>query len=93
MTKEKAKNKSGAGKFFLGALLGGVAGAIAGKFMSDKTQKEDPEDCECKGECKHCETKDEKIKEAIAKISTPKESSNKKLSEKKEMTKKPSEKK
>lgn len=27
------KNKSGAGKFFLGALLGGVAGAIAGKFF------------------------------------------------------------
>lgn len=27
------KNKSGVGKFFLGALLGGVAGAIAGKFI------------------------------------------------------------
>lgn len=27
------KHKSGAGKFFLGALLGGVAGAIAGKFI------------------------------------------------------------
>lgn len=31
------KNKSGAGKFFLGALLGGVAGAIAGKFIKINT--------------------------------------------------------
>ena len=27
------KNKGGAGKFFLGALLGGIGGAIAGRFI------------------------------------------------------------
>ena len=36
MAEEKQKNKSGAGKFFLGAALGALAGAIAGKFVSDK---------------------------------------------------------
>ncbi len=32
---KKTKNKSGKGKFFLGALLGGVAGAIAGRFIKN----------------------------------------------------------
>ena len=36
MAEEKQKNKSGAGKFFLGAALGALAGAIAGKFVSMK---------------------------------------------------------
>ena len=35
MTDEK--KKSGAGKFFLGALLGAAAGAIAGRFVGNKT--------------------------------------------------------
>ncbi len=47
------KNKSGKGKFFLGALLGAAAGAIAGKCLSKKqeepTTSDDPvEDCEDK---------------------------------------------
>lgn len=49
------KNKSGAGKFFLGALLGGVAGAIAGRFISVKAENEESEGCECgckDGKCK-----------------------------------------
>lgn len=62
------KNKSGAGKFVLGALLGGIAGAIAGKFVSDKTEKCEKGECKCGDECDckeedkpHCEkTKEEK---------------------------------
>lgn len=43
MVKKSKKNeKSGAGKFFLGALLGGVAGALAGKFI--KITKDDGEE-------------------------------------------------
>ncbi|MBR3256427.1 hypothetical protein IKG10_02025 [Candidatus Saccharibacteria bacterium] len=37
--KSKKTQKSGAGKFFLGALLGGVAGAIAGKFLKIGTDE------------------------------------------------------
>ena len=36
------KNKSGAGKFFLGALLGSIAGAVAGKFI--KIEPDDGEE-------------------------------------------------
>ncbi len=69
------KNKSGAGKFILGALLGGLAGAIAGRFISVKSEEEDPEDCECGGECEHCKKKDEKIAEkTVKKEKTKKES-------------------
>lgn len=61
---ENEKHKSGAGKFFLGALLGAAAGAIAGKFISVKQDdEEEPEDCDCGGECEHCEARDEKIAE------------------------------
>ena len=54
------KKKSGAGKFFLGALLGAAAGAVAGKAISAKMKKmNDDEDfdddfddeCECGPEC------------------------------------------
>ncbi|MBQ2673036.1 hypothetical protein IJG01_03670 [Candidatus Saccharibacteria bacterium] len=38
------KNKSGAGKFFLGALLGAAAGALAGKFI--KIKPDDGEELE-----------------------------------------------
>ena len=38
------KNKSGAGKFFLGAALGAIAGAIAGKFVSAKVKCDDEEE-------------------------------------------------
>ena len=33
------KNKGGAGKFFLGALLGGIGGAIAGRFIHKNEDK------------------------------------------------------
>ena len=33
------KNKSGAGKFILGAALGALAGALAGKFVSKKLEE------------------------------------------------------
>ena len=64
MTEEK-KNKSGAGKFFLGAALGTLAGAIAGKFISNK---EENEGCACKGECEcdkkaTCDKGEEKVAE------------------------------
>lgn len=49
------KNKSGAGKFFLGALLGGVAGAVAGKFLKVKFNSDEEcgcdEECDCGGKC------------------------------------------
>lgn len=51
------KNKSGAGKFFLGALLGGIAGAIAGKFIKvnpdSGEELEDAEESHCN--CDNCE--------------------------------------
>ena len=40
-TEPTKKNKSGAGKFFLGAALGALAGAVASKFISF-----DKKDCE-----------------------------------------------
>ena len=56
MAEKPEKNKGGAGKFFLGALLGGLAGAIAGKFVSGKVKKDDEDEldgeCECGDECK-----------------------------------------
>ena len=73
-------NKSGAGKFFLGALLGAAAGAIAGKFMSDKIEKcecdEDECGCGCEGECE-C-NKEEKPVEKPTEKKTEKKSTNKK---------------
>ena len=47
------KKKSGAGKFFLGAVLGGIAGAIAGRFISAKAEGDDG-GCNC--EDGGCET-------------------------------------
>lgn len=65
---EATKNKSGAGKFFLGAALGAAAGFIASKFVSAKMPKiEDDDDddddddelvieagigCKCGKDCK-----------------------------------------
>lgn len=52
------KKSNGAGKFILGAALGALAGAIAGKFISTKTTEDEEEicdkDCKCEKECK-CE--------------------------------------
>lgn len=52
MTNEK--KKGGAGKFFLGALFGGIAGAVAGKFIKDKMDTAECECDECLGECDEC---------------------------------------
>lgn len=83
MTEEKQKNKSGAGKFFLGALLGGVAGAIAGKFIRTKTDEEESEGCECGDECNcHEEDKKNTIKSAPVSKKEP-EGKTKKTGEKK----------
>ena len=77
---EKSKS-GGAGKFFLGALLGAAAGAIAGRFISVKadSEDEDPEECGCGGECEHCKARDEKI----AKLKAEKKATEKKATEKK----------
>lgn len=61
---EKSEKKGGAGKFILGAVLGGIAGAIAGKFIKLNQDDEDDEECNadegrsCYEKCKS-EKKDE----------------------------------
>ena len=56
-------NKKGTGKFFLGALLGAAAGAIAGKFVSEKLKDDagncENDDCKCGEKCE-CGKKDSK---------------------------------
>lgn len=71
MAKEE-KNKSGAGKFFLGALIGTVAGLVASRFVSvditknDDDDEEDDEDDELCDECEcvecDCEKKETETK-------------------------------
>ena len=54
MADNSEKNKGGAGKFLLGAILGGIAGAIAGKFIkldTDGGEEIEDTDCECDGKC------------------------------------------
>lgn len=80
MAKEE-KNKSGAGKFFLGALIGAVAGLVASRFVSIDVTKndddeEDEDDCDCEEcECEKCECED---KEVEAKTETKKSEKEKK---------------
>ena len=47
------KNKSGAGKFFLGAAIGAAAAAVAAKFIGSKKKNtcECGDDCDCPPEC------------------------------------------
>lgn len=45
------KAKSGAGKFFLGAILGAAAGAIASKFTTERAGAK--KSCSCKN-CSGC---------------------------------------
>ena len=66
------KSKGGAGKFFLGAALGAIAGALAGKFINVK--KDDGEELE-ECECDECDCKKE---EAEAPVETKKERKEKK---------------
>ena len=54
MAEEKAKKSSGAGKFFLGAALGALAGVVAHKFASSKAKQDE---CDCDEEC-DCDGKD-----------------------------------
>lgn len=53
MAEKAEKNKSGAGKFFLGAALGALAGAVAGRFVKLKMDNDEEETCPCgcKEEC------------------------------------------
>ena len=60
------KPKSGAGKFLLGALLGGIAGAIAGKFIKigpddggEEIEEKSQKKCDCSEKC-DCKKKAEK---------------------------------
>ena len=78
----EVKKKNGAGKFFLGALIGGVAGFVASRFVSIDVKKEkdiddedecENEECECEEcECEDCKCKKEEKKEAEAKKSEEK---------------------
>ena len=44
MADKTEKKKGGKGKFFLGAILGGIAGAIAGRFVT-ATAEENSTEC------------------------------------------------
>ncbi len=57
MADKSEKKKGGAGKFFLGAVLGSIAGAIAGRFITAKAE-EDAAECKC-GECPLCKKKED----------------------------------
>ena len=46
MTEKAEKNKSGAGKFFLGAAIGAAIGAIASKFIDINVSSDDGEPVE-----------------------------------------------
>ena len=46
MAENNEKSKSGAGKFFLGALIGVAIGAVAGKIISSKLNGDEEEDAE-----------------------------------------------
>ena len=52
MTEKAEKNKSGAGKFFLGAALGAAVGAIASKFIKFGDAEEEEEELEVEAEAK-----------------------------------------
>lgn len=68
MADKTEKSKGGASKFFLGALLGGIAGAIAGKFIKfgpEDGGEEVPESCDHKNgkcDCKDCDHKEKPAK-------------------------------
>lgn len=51
---EEKQNKSGVGKFFLGAALGAALGAIASKFVkieTDDGEEIDEPQCDCGDKC------------------------------------------
>ena len=60
MAKDKKEKKGGAGKFFLGALIGSIAGAVAGKFIrSDDAVPVEDDKCDCKEKCDNHKQKHE----------------------------------
>lgn len=69
MTEEK--KSSGAGKFILGAAIGAMVGAIAGKFISVKGNDEEC-DCDCDCDCDNHDHKEaaEPVIEAEIKVGT-----------------------
>ncbi len=77
------KGKSGAGKFFLGALLGAAAGAIAGKFISFKKDGgEELDECGCEDKCEcRKEATEKPVGGNPTEKKTTKKSSEKKVAE------------
>lgn len=71
---EKTK-KGGAGKFFLGAMLGSIAGALASKFISAKNG-EGSAKCACGDKCE-CSKKEAEGKKDDSKKTTTKKPAEK----------------
>ncbi|MBQ3320938.1 hypothetical protein IJG71_02290 [Candidatus Saccharibacteria bacterium] len=77
MAENETKNKSGAGKFVLGALLGAVVGAVAGKFIKvndddgedidDHETNEDVKECPCVKEVEKDKKEKKTEKKTVAK--------------------------
>lgn len=93
---DKEGNKSGAGKFFLGAALGALAGVAAGKLVKDQFAKKkvegadgaDEQDEPCDEKCcakgKKCDcNKEHKKAEASEIKASPKSSDSKTAEDKK----------
>ena len=74
MTEKAEKNKSGAGKFFLGAAIGAAVGAIASKFIDVSITSDDEPD----EELDELEESEKSEKTKAAKKPTVKKSSEKK---------------
>ena len=72
MADKEEKKKGGAKKFFLGAILGGIAGAVAGRFITAKAEEaSEGHGCNCDGEC-HCDEEETPVKKTAEKKSSEK---------------------
>ncbi|MDO4747400.1 MAG: hypothetical protein Q4A70_03640 [Candidatus Saccharibacteria bacterium] len=76
MAENKEKGKSGAGKFFLGALIGAAAGAVAGRFLSSRAEKNDLDECECGDDC-DCKKEEVAVEEKAEKATDTKKEAKK----------------
>lgn len=82
MAEKNDKKSNGAGKFFVGALIGTLVGAVASRFVSVSIHKDedfddfDDEECDCEEcECKkHDEIEEEVEKTEDKKAKTAKKS-------------------